>query len=217
MNLNLRSDLIPHNDFNDILDDLIEKETGGPSRKVKPSKRSESKLMNMFSNSLEDSCKVKCKVCDKEMLLYKMRKHSLSVHCLSVKEYEEIYGQTTDHLVKKTFHECRICGNVLLLDSFEVGVHLKKQHKIAWKEYNKNYPHVKLETKDSILGKTHGENNVGIKKEAEADISRGDDKEVKLEKSVKLERIEEIESYRVLYKSLNTKQLLAEIDRVLAA
>merc|ERR1719309_1328084 len=56
-------------------------------------------LMNI--RSVATSVKISCKICDKEILLSNLGKHTYKVHCLSKDEYDEIYGKVKETLPKK--------------------------------------------------------------------------------------------------------------------
>ena len=56
-------------------------------------------LMNI--RSVATSPKISCKICDKEILLSNLGKHTYKVHCLTKDEYDEIYGKVKESLPKK--------------------------------------------------------------------------------------------------------------------
>ena len=51
--------------------------------------------------SVATSPKISCKICDKEILLSNLGKHTYKVHCLTKDEYDEIYGKVKESLPKK--------------------------------------------------------------------------------------------------------------------
>ena len=56
-------------------------------------------LMNI--RSVASTSKTSCKICDKEILLSNLGKHTYKVHCLTKDEYDEIYGKVKESLPKK--------------------------------------------------------------------------------------------------------------------
>ena len=80
---------------------------------------------------MKDAFKVQCKICDKEVVMSSMRKHTRRVHCLLLTEYKEIYGDHKATLVKKAYHKCGLCEQVFSLDTLEIALHLRrKKHNI---------------------------------------------------------------------------------------
>ena len=57
------------------------------------------RLMKIRSDAT--ASKVSCKICEKEILLYNLGKHTYKVHCLSKDEYDEIYGKVQESLPRK--------------------------------------------------------------------------------------------------------------------
>ena len=100
----------------------------------------EKNIEKSYSNNMKDACRVKCKICDKEVTMSTMRRHVREVHCLQLTEYTEIYGDHKKHIVQKIHHQCGICKEVLLLDVLEIGSHLKgRRHGISHKKYSARY------------------------------------------------------------------------------
>jgi hypothetical protein len=152
----------------------------------------EDKETTIFSNDMRDACKVKCKICDKEVVMSSKSNHTRRVHCLSLAEYKDIYGDHKMTLVRKMCHKCGVCEEVLLLDAIEVAIHLRrKKHNISQKKYIKCF----------------------ITYKASVKIERDFERKPKEENVVLYKgkyRKEE-------FKSLTTKQILEELDLVLGA
>ena len=113
------------------------------SQKRRKSKKVSSRLSDKidtsdrtYSNNLSDACKVQCQMCDKVIILSLLSPHTYYVHNLDLAKYKEIFGDPRDSIIKKTFHECGLCLEVLLLDVREIDSHLKrKNHNMSHKEY----------------------------------------------------------------------------------
>ena len=167
-------------------------------KKVQRENRSLNKEENIgeaYSNDMKDACRVKCKICDKGVTMSTMRRHVREVHCLELTEYTEIYGDPKKHIVKKMYHQCGVCKEVLLLDVLEIGTHLKRsRHGISHKEYNARYMTYKV-------------GHQSIKLEEVSEDRTGEDKTNLHKGKYKKEEL----------KNLTTKQLLEEIDLVLGA
>ena len=50
---------------------------------------------------LEDTPKVTCKICYKKIINTNLGKHTYKVHCLTMAEYQEIYGKLSQDFAKK--------------------------------------------------------------------------------------------------------------------
>ena len=84
---------------------------------------------------MTDAYKVQCKICDEEVLMSSMSKHTRRVYCLSLTEYKEIYGDHKATLVKKTYHKCGLCEEALSLDFLEIAIHLRRKNHNISQEY----------------------------------------------------------------------------------
>ena len=94
----------------------------------------------IFSKDMKDACKVRCKICDGEIVMSSMSKHTRGVHCLLLKAYKELYGDHKETIIKKTFHKCGLCEEVMLLDVLEIAIHLRRGgHNMLQKEYNARF------------------------------------------------------------------------------
>ena len=69
----------------------------------------------VFSNSMKDAIKTKCKICDDNFTLPTMRSHTKKTHFLSITQYKDIYGQL--EAIEPIFHKCALCSHVMILDS----------------------------------------------------------------------------------------------------
>ena len=155
----------------------------------------EEKDDNTYSNDMKDACKVLCKICDKEVVMSSMSKHTRGVHFLLLAEYKDIYGDHKETMLKKIYHKCGLCKEILLLDVLDISVHLKRsKHGISLKEYNARFMTYKV---------IHNS--------------------FKLKQDLKVENIENKTTlFKGFYakenlKHLTTQQLLEEIDMVLGA
>ena len=54
------------------------------------------------TNPIESNKKIECKVCDKQILLSNFGRHTQKVHCLLLKEYEDVYGDIKKQLMSKS-------------------------------------------------------------------------------------------------------------------
>ena len=92
-----------------------------------------------FSNSMKDAVRTTCKVCGLIMKMIQMRTHTQKDHGMSIKEYKDKYNQHFFDEHEKILHECKICGEYLLLDSDCISGHLKSgkpPHNITHAQYN---------------------------------------------------------------------------------
>ena len=148
-----------------------------------------------FSNDMKDACKVKCKICEKEVVMSSISHHTRSVHCLLLTEYKGIYGDHKETILKKIYHKCGLCKEVLLLDVLEISVHLKRsKHEISHKEYNARFMIYKVIHNSFKMKHDYSVKSIKV----EESLSKGAYKKKEL-------------------KHLTTQQLLEEIDMVLGA
>ena len=88
----------------------------------------------MFSDSLKDAVKVQCKICSIKILLTGLRKHTRSKHMMTIAEYKRKYGQP--EIIRMVRHECKLCGESLMLDSEHIVRHLSRNHNtVSYKGY----------------------------------------------------------------------------------
>jgi len=66
-----------------------------------------------------------------------MRSHTLSAHDLQITKYKEIHGQFD--ILQVVWHECHICGKLVLMDGDALGGHIKGTHKMKEKVYKEQY------------------------------------------------------------------------------
>ena len=96
-----------------------------------------------LSNKLtRDGVKVECRICHRSFKLSIFSSHIMNVHLLSLSEFQRYYGIFYDHIKpeQRTYHECQLCGDFVLLDMGELDKHIKKAgHTIKNSEYIKQY------------------------------------------------------------------------------
>ena len=73
----------------------------------------------------EESLKVSCKICDKELFNTNLGKHTYKVHCLTLTEYQEIYGK----LSQKFSHKRKMNSSDQCVLSRPEPKKLKTEHK----------------------------------------------------------------------------------------
>ena len=94
---------------------------------------------NLISNDIADYTLVECQVCQSYVTMTGLRSHTRRVHTLTITEYKSLYGSYLTP-VENNYHQCGICGNLVLLDSDNIAKHLKiKGHDITHKKYNETY------------------------------------------------------------------------------
>lgn len=86
-----------------------------------------------LSDDLADSVKTMCQICELPINLTGMRSHTMLKHNLQITKYKELYGSF--QIIEHVFHKCHLCGQILLLDSDAMGVHIKGKHKMKEREY----------------------------------------------------------------------------------
>ena len=124
-----------------------------------------------------------------------MSKHVRGVHCLLLTEYKDIYRDHKETIVKKIYHKCGLCQEVLLLDVLEIAIHLRRsKHDFFHKEYNARFMTYKVLS-----------NSIKIKEDIE--IKHSEERAFFYKGKYKKEA----------FKNLSTTQLLEEIDLVLDA
>ena len=73
----------------------------------------------------EESLTVSCKICDKELFNTNLGKHTYKVHCLTLTEYQEIYG----NLSQKVFQKRKMNSSDQCVLSRPEPKKLKTEHK----------------------------------------------------------------------------------------
>ena len=68
-----------------------------------------------------------------------MRKHVKSRHQIALTEYKDLYGNPKKQIIQLVYHKCAFCHYPVLLDTDELSKHLKKAHKVSYKEYMVRY------------------------------------------------------------------------------
>ena len=90
------------------------------------------------SSNLKDAVRVKCKICQTIVLLSDLKQHCTSSHQITLPEYEELNGSGKEHIIEKVFHQCNMCGEVLLFDILELKKHFHEiEHTKSLTEYQK--------------------------------------------------------------------------------
>jgi len=58
---------------------------------------------------------------------------------MNIADYKANYGELKKDIIEMVYHECGLCGQVLLLDSDVIAMHLRQKHQITHKNYNEKY------------------------------------------------------------------------------
>lgn len=99
--------------------------------------------LRLSDNLSSEGVKVVCSICDKPQTLSCFSDHLKdSHHFPSLTVYENLYGRFYNHIKpeQRTYHECKLCGDFVLLDMSEIGTHLKAaNHPIKNSEYINKY------------------------------------------------------------------------------
>ena len=105
--------------------------TSEKPRKMKPAKQ--------LSADPLLSCRVFCNICDRLYFLSGLRKHVAHKHSLTYTEYKLRYGgDPKRQVINMIYHPCLLCKKVVLLDTDELGKHLK-DHKLGYTQYMKEH------------------------------------------------------------------------------
>merc|ERR1719219_698515 len=95
--------------------------------------------MKQLSSDPQLSCRVFCNLCDRPYYLSGLRKHVAHKHSLTYTEYKLRYGGDPKRQVINTvYHPCLLCQKVVLLDTDELGKHLK-DHRLGYTQYMKEH------------------------------------------------------------------------------
>ena len=85
------------------------------------------------------SCRVFCNICDRLYFLSGLRKHVAHKHSITYTEYKLRYGgDPKRQIINTVYHPCLLCKKVVLLDTTELGKHLK-EHKLGYTQYVKEH------------------------------------------------------------------------------
>ena len=90
------------------------------------------------SNSLKDSCKIQCNICEKSFNFSSFRLHITREHEISQRNYKKRYNLKSFVLSEKFLHRCALCNIFLLLDSERLRNHIQVKHKddnVTWQKY----------------------------------------------------------------------------------
>ena len=97
------------------------------------------KPAKQLSNDPQLSCRVFCNICDRLYFLSGLRKHVAHKHSITYTEYKLRYGgEPKRQIINTVYHPCRLCKKVVLLDTTELGKHLKA-HKLGYTQYVKDH------------------------------------------------------------------------------
>ena len=91
-----------------------------------------------FSDDLDDSVCTICKICDAEVTLTGMRRHTKLKHKLKITKYKELHGPFK--IIEHVYHKCHLCDKILILDNDAMGGHIKFTHKMKEKVYKEVQP-----------------------------------------------------------------------------
>jgi len=90
-----------------------------------------------LSNDPNMSCRVFCNICDRLYFLSGLRKHVAHKHSLTYTEYKRRFGgDPRRQIINSVYHCCVLCKKVVLLDTDELGKHLK-DHRLGYTQYMK--------------------------------------------------------------------------------
>ena len=98
-----------------------------------------SKLSFLHSNNMADSVKIFCCECDKAVPLSGLKEHLMTHGKMTVKEYEQLYGNPRMQIIQPVFHSCCLCAKDLILDYQIIKKHLKSMHQEEFTTYSKKY------------------------------------------------------------------------------
>ena len=101
-------------------------------------KHADENHMVRFSNDMRDAVKSKCKICGMIVRVTAMRGHTKGAHEMVISEYKKKFNQHFYDLVEKILHACGLCGEILLVDSDCIAVHIKC-HGITHRDYNARF------------------------------------------------------------------------------
>ena len=114
-----------------------------------------------YSSDMKDACRTVCRICEREMILTRLRGHTKDKHGMSITDYKVTFNLQAMEITEKVFHKCALCSDIMLLDSDSIAAHLHK-HNIAHRTYNDKYmnmavprkgpPGPTTETKRQITG-----------------------------------------------------------------
>ena len=101
----------------------------------------------IFSNNPLDYNQVKCMACHAKVKMHHFEKHLKSHNKtkkqmpVTLHEYQKRYGTKWEY-IRKTYHECRICGKAILFDLGTLFKHIKKHHgQTKVRDYINSYIH----------------------------------------------------------------------------
>ena len=98
--------------------------------------------IKLSNNLTKDSVKIACRICERSYKLSMFYSHIKDTHSFSLAHYQEKYGSFYDHIkpTERTYHECKLCGDFVLLDMSELDVHIKQAgHQIKNSDYIATY------------------------------------------------------------------------------
>ena len=80
---------------------------------------------NLISAYFADYALVECKICLIHTPMTRLRSHTKSAHKTTITEYKAQFGSDLVP-IEIIYHRCGICGELVLLDSDHIAVHLKR-------------------------------------------------------------------------------------------
>ena len=93
------------------------------------------KQLKVFSNDHNKSVKTFCCICDQVVTVSGLRKHVKAHHKITLTRYKELYGNHRSQIIQLVYHKCAFCKKALLLDTDEMSLHLRKSHRVMYKDY----------------------------------------------------------------------------------
>jgi len=102
-----------------------------------------------FSSDMKDACRTVCRICDREMVLTRLRGHTKDKHDLSITDYKIKFNLQVLEVTEKVFHKCALCSEIMLLDSDAIAQHLHK-HSISHRTYNDKHMNMAVQRKGTL-------------------------------------------------------------------
>ena len=129
----------------------------------------------LTSNNIKDNVRVRCKICEKAIVMYNMQGHTKNVHYLSLEQYSNFYGDWKSTIVMPIYHKCKIanCKESFLVDLSELAIHLKthtEENTLKPKEYIKRFMSEKTELIKQTIKKSPAKGKNVVKKEVASPI-----------------------------------------------
>ena len=92
-----------------------------------------------FSSDPSMICQTFCCVCDKVVPLSSMKSHAKTWHKMTITEYKDLFGHPKKQILHPVYHRCALCKATVLFAPDEMYTHLKKKHRVSYKEYSAKF------------------------------------------------------------------------------